>query len=46
MIDKLVKSLQDRHSLESGSSELVDLTGFPLSRNDDNGAFQLFTRPS
>jgi len=31
-IDGLVKSLQGRHSRESGSPELVDFTGFPLSR--------------
>jgi len=30
--DSLVKSLQARHSRESGNPELVDFTGFPLSR--------------
>jgi len=31
IIDGPVKSLQGRHSRESGSPELIDFTGFPLS---------------
>jgi len=31
-LDGLVKSRQGRHSRESGSPELDDFTGFPLSR--------------
>ena len=30
--DVLVKSLQDRHPRESGSPEVIDFPGFPLSR--------------
>jgi hypothetical protein len=31
-IDELVKSQKSRHSREGGSPELLDSTGFPLSR--------------
>jgi len=31
-IDGLVKSLQGRHSRESGSPEVIDFPGFPRSR--------------
>jgi len=32
ILDELVKSQKSRHSCESRSPELLELTGFPLSR--------------
>ncbi len=35
-VDGLVKSLQSRHSRESGSPEVIDFPGFPRCGNDKN----------
>jgi hypothetical protein len=34
--DGFVKSQESRHSCENRSPELLELTGFPLSRNEEN----------
>ena len=40
--DGLVKSPPSRHSREGGSLEVLEIPGFPFSRNDRKGRFSTF----